>query len=272
MRWQKGARRPRGSTAKGCHDLDLNRGCCCNNAEQCWVGWYNAVVSHAHHLSYPADTLALVLLSTPSMFERSLLPFLQSQRCEAVRDPIDQCTAHTVSSSVSLCFPNQSVDVSYDYEMLPSRRPKFLAQTAAHISGAAYYYRKSDIHNPPWGDKKMFGVCIHPRLGGWFAIRALLVFKDVQVGEELQQKDPPDCVCSQEDRIELLERFNFRWQDWSYRDIIPTEESYSPQQREYFLTHPGQRGALLGQWGYLTDADTEKQSSTNKHFPKDVAC
>lgn len=51
------------------------------------------------------------------------------------------------------CFPNQSVDVSYDYEMLPSRRPKFLAQTAAHVSGAAYYYQKSDILSPPWGDK-----------------------------------------------------------------------------------------------------------------------
>ncbi|KAI2652395.1 Cyanocobalamin reductase / alkylcobalamin dealkylase [Labeo rohita] len=206
------------------------------------VGWYNAVVSHAHHLPYPADTLAVVVLSTPAMFERSFLPFLQSQCCEAVRDPIDQCTAHTISSSVSLCFPNQSVDVSYDYEMLPSRKPKFLAQTAAHISGAAYYYRKSDVHNPPWGDKKMFGVCIHPKLGGWFAIRALLVFKDVQIGEELQQKDPPDCVHSQEDRIKLLERFNFHWQDWSYRDIVPADESYCPKQREYFLTPPGQRG------------------------------
>lgn len=164
------------------------------------------------------------------------------------------------------------MDVSYDYEMLPTRRPKFLAQTAAHVSGAAYYYQKSDIPNPPWGDRKMFGVCIHPRLGGWFAIRALLVFKDVQVGEELQQKDPPDCVSSQEDRIELLERFNLRWRDWSYRDIIPTEESYSPQQREYFLTPPGQRGALLRQWGYLTQSDTEKQSSTNKHSPKDEPC
>ncbi len=120
----------------------------------------------------------------------------------------------------------------------------------------------------PFSAQKMFGVCIHPRLGGWFAIRALLVFKDVQMGEELQQKDPPDCVCSQEDRIELLECFNFRWQDWSYRDIIPTEERYSPRQREYFLTPPGQRGALLRQWGYMP----EKQSSTNKHLPKDVAC
>ncbi|XP_067272816.1 cyanocobalamin reductase / alkylcobalamin dealkylase [Pseudorasbora parva] len=226
------------------------------------VGWYNAVLSHGHHLPYPEDTLAVVVLSTPSMFELSFLPFLQSRRCEGLRDPIDQCSAHTLSSSVSLCFPDQSVDISYDYEMLPSRRPKFLAQTAAHVSGAAYYYQKSDILSPPWADKKMFGVCIHPKLGGWFAIRALLVFKDVRVGADLQQKDPPDCVSAQEDRIELLERFNFRWQDWSYRDIVPTEERYSDQQREYFITPPGQRGALLRHWGFLTD--TETQSSTNK--------
>ncbi|KAK9955998.1 hypothetical protein ABG768_013758 [Culter alburnus] len=228
------------------------------------VGWYNAVLSPAHHLHYPADTLAVVVLSSPSMFERSFLPFLRSQCCEGLRDPIDQCSAHTVSSAVSLCFPSQSVDVSYDYEMLPNRRPKFLAQTAAHVSGAAYYYQKSDVHSPPWADKKMFGVCIHPKLGGWFAIRALLVFKDVRAGADLQQKDPPDCVRSQEERIELLERFNFRWQDWSYRDMVPTEERYSDQQREYFRTPPGQRGELLRHWGFLTDTDSEKQSSTNK--------
>ncbi|KAK7133582.1 hypothetical protein R3I94_015456 [Phoxinus phoxinus] len=228
------------------------------------VGWYNAVLSHGHHLPYPADTLAVVVLSTPAMFERSFLPFLQNRHCEGLRDPIDQCCVHTVSACVSLCFPDQSVDVSYDYEMLPSRRPKFLAQTAAHISGAAYYYQKSDIHSPPWADQKMFGVCIHPKLGGWFAIRALLVFQDVRVGADLQQKDPPDCVRSQEDRIDLLERFNFRWQDGSYRDIVPTEERYSDQQREYFTTPPGQRGELLRRWGFLMEMDTEKQSSTNK--------
>ncbi|XP_051952136.1 cyanocobalamin reductase / alkylcobalamin dealkylase [Xyrauchen texanus] len=228
------------------------------------VGWYNAVTSQAHHVSYPTDTLAVVVLSTPSMFERAFLPFLQSQSCEGVRDPVDQCVSHTVSSCVSQCFPNQSVDVSYDYEMLPSRRPKFLAQTAAHVSGAAYYYQMSDIHNPPWGDKKMFGVCIHPKLGGWFAIRALLVVKDVQVGAELQQKDPPDCVSAQKDRIELLEKFNFCWQDWTYRDIVPTEESYSPRQREYFNTPPAQRMALLRHWGFLTETDTEKQCSMKK--------
>lgn len=58
----------------------------------------------------------------------------------------------------------------------------------------------------------MFGVCVHPRFGGWFAIRALLVFGGVMVGSETMQPDPPDCVPSREGRIQLLEAFNFRWQ------------------------------------------------------------
>ena len=105
--------------------------------------------------------------------------------------------------------------------------------------------------------QKMFGVCIHPRLGGWFAIRALVVFRDVQAGPELRQTDPVNCVGSREERIELLERFNLRWQDGTYRDIIPAEERYSQQQRDYFWTAPGERIALLRQWGYLT---TENES------------
>ncbi|KAK6484380.1 methylmalonic aciduria and homocystinuria type C protein-like protein isoform X1 [Huso huso] len=127
-----------------------------------------------------------------------------------------------------LSFPAQKVEVSYDYEMLPSRRPRFLAQTAAHVAGAAYYYQRKDITADPWGNKKMYGVCMHPRYGGWFAIRALLVFPGVGA-EGLVQRDPPDCVPSQELRIELLERFNLRWQDWSYRDIVPVEERYSEE-------------------------------------------
>lgn len=59
---------------------------------------------------------------------------------------------------------------------------------------------------------QMFGVCVHPRFGGWFAIRALLVFEGVTVGPEMFQPLPPDCVPAREDRIHLLEAFNFHWQ------------------------------------------------------------
>lgn len=53
---------------------------------------------------------------------------------------------------------------------------------------------------------------MHPRFGGWFAIRALLVFEGVTVGSEMVQSLPPDCVPAREDRIHLLEAFNFHWQ------------------------------------------------------------
>lgn len=45
------------------------------------------------------------------------------------------------------------MDVRYDYELLPSRKPKFLAQTAAHVSGAAFYYQKADVTEQPWAEK-----------------------------------------------------------------------------------------------------------------------
>ncbi|XP_063056739.1 cyanocobalamin reductase / alkylcobalamin dealkylase [Engraulis encrasicolus] len=228
------------------------------------VGWYNAVLSEAFHLPYPEDTLAVVVLSAPGMFEKAFLPFLKAHSGGGLHDYIDQCTAHCISSAVTSCFSGRPVDISYDYEMHPNRKPKFLAQTATHVAGAAYYYQQSDVPDPPWGNKKMFGVCIHPRLGGWFAVRALLVFKDVRVGEEelCQQAAPLDCVRSREERIELLERFNLRWQDGTYRDIIQAEESYSQQQREYFTTAPGERVALLKRWGYLSGSTTETETET----------
>lgn len=50
------------------------------------------------------------------------------------------------------------MDVRFDYELFPSRKPKFLAQTAAHVSGAAFYYQQSDVKDQPWGDKVMPSV------------------------------------------------------------------------------------------------------------------
>ncbi|XP_029285031.1 cyanocobalamin reductase / alkylcobalamin dealkylase isoform X1 [Cottoperca gobio] len=235
------------------------------------VGWYNSVLPPTLRLAYPDNSLAVVLLSTPAMFEQAFLPFMEEKGCQVMSDPIDQCVKHSVSSAVSQCFPGQEVDVRYDYEMLPSRKPKFLAQTAAHVSGAAFYYQQSDVRDQPWAEKKMFGVCVHPRFGGWFAIRALLVFGGVTIDSEMVQPLPPDCVPSRESKIELLEAFNFHWQDWSYRDIVRPVQIYSQKQKDYFSTLPAERFALLQTWGFLPresdqpDLTSDAQSQVAGH-------
>ncbi|XP_054459291.1 cyanocobalamin reductase / alkylcobalamin dealkylase [Anoplopoma fimbria] len=230
------------------------------------VGWYNSVLPPTLRLAHHDDTLAVLVLSTPAMFEQAFLPFMEARGCQGLSDPIDQCVKQCVSSAVSKCFPGQEVDVRYDYEMLPSRKPKFLAQTAAHVSGAAFYFQQSDVSDQPWAEKKMFGVCVHPRFGGWFAIRALLVFGGVTVGSEMEQPVPPDCLPSREDRIKLLEAFNFHWQDWTYRDIVPPVQIYSQKQKDYFSTPPAQRFALLKTWGFLqTESDEPDPTSDSQN-------
>lgn len=58
------------------------------------IGWYNEQVKDVFRLSYPADTLGLLVISTPDMFERAFIPFLKNEECNEIRDPIDQCVVH----------------------------------------------------------------------------------------------------------------------------------------------------------------------------------
>lgn len=55
----------------------------------------------ALRLDYPHDSLAVVVLSTPAMFEQAFLPFMEERGCQGLTDPIDQCVKHCVSSAVS---------------------------------------------------------------------------------------------------------------------------------------------------------------------------
>uniref|UniRef100_A0A5F8GF05 Cyanocobalamin reductase / alkylcobalamin dealkylase n=1 Tax=Monodelphis domestica TaxID=13616 RepID=A0A5F8GF05_MONDO len=207
------------------------------------VGWYNALLPPAFQLPLPGPTLAFVVLSTPAMFDRALKPFLQSAHLQPLKDPVDQCVAYHFTQ-LQKNLPEQKIDFITDYDMHPNRRPKLLAQTAAHVAGAAYYYRRQDVGSDPWGNKKIAGVCIHPRYGGWFAIRGVVLLPGVEV-PDLPPLAPPDCVPTQEGRIALLESFNFHWKDWTYRDVVVPVERYSEEQKTYFSTPPAQRLHLL---------------------------
>lgn len=209
------------------------------------IGWYNEHVQEVFRLSYPADTLGLLVISTPDMFERAFIPFVKEQEeCDGIRDPIDQCVAYYFNK-VKEDFPEYEVESIHDYEMHHSRRPKILVQTVGHVSGAVYYYQKSDVTDQPWPtDKKICGVCYHPVYGGWFGLRGVLIFKDV-LCPPLQQPLPKDVIPSQEKRVELLNKFNFHWQDWTFRDLLPVRQRYSQEQITYFSTKPKDRPELI---------------------------
>ena len=92
--------------------------------------------------------------------------------------------------------------------------------------------------------QKIYGVSVHPVLGGWFALRGVLIFKDVQA-PDLPQKQPPDVLPDDKSRIEVLERFNFSWQDWTFRDVVEPKEKYSDEQKQYFATAPKERLKMI---------------------------
>lgn len=94
------------------------------------------------------------------------------------------------------------------------------------------------------------GVCLHPKYGGWFAMRCVFVFKNLQVpNEQLAYREPSDPLNGDPERIlDLLKKFNYNWRDSTYRDCIRPQERYSNMQLEYFLREPKHRKTLIVDW------------------------
>ncbi|CAG2193904.1 MMACHC [Mytilus edulis] len=187
------------------------------------IGWYNDKVDKRFILPETYDTIGYLIISTPSMFENAFLPFISRQECTGVKDPLDQCVAHYFQQ-IKQKFPDYDIESIHDYELHPNHRPKVL------------------IHGTQ--KKKMCGVCIHPQYGGWFALRGVLIFKNIECPSLIQEK-PIDVIATREKRIELLEKFNYCWQDWTYRDLTETVEKYSDDQKQYFATLPKDRKELI---------------------------
>lgn len=212
------------------------------------ISWYNECVPDVFEFPYHPDTLCFVAISTPSTFEKAFLPFILDNRNSSLKDPYDQCMT-ACFARVKQAFPGDVLEVIQDFELHPNRRPKVIMQTAGHVAGAVHYYScrgmQFDEELPP--KKRLLGVSIHPRYGGWFAFRAVFIFRNV-TAPELQRRQPVDVVCSDDQRTNLVRLFNFSWRDGRYRDVIDVEERYSAKQQEYFNTLPGQRWQLIEKW------------------------
>lgn len=66
------------------------------------IGWYNDVVETPFNLKYSHDTLAFILVSTPSMFEASFIPYLREHGDTYTRDPLDECMASITGQAVKV--------------------------------------------------------------------------------------------------------------------------------------------------------------------------
>jgi len=232
------------------------------------VGWYNEAVDDKRfamsHLN--PDTLAFVVSSAPCMFEKAFLPFVAQrlQSGQSIWDPLDQCMRHHFQRMCDL-FPEKSdgydIEAMHDFDMVSpvSKRPKVLVQTAGHVAAVARFYRQQDLDqdgltaysilNGGKQVKRIFPVCVHPKYGGWFGLRGVLLFKNVRV-PGLVRQSPPEVLRSQEDIARLLYLFNDHWRDWRYRDVglsasTAGGEQYSELQKEYFALSTDQRQILL---------------------------
>ena len=225
------------------------------------VGWYNASLADQRFaFNLPPDTLAFVVVSAPSMFEKSFLPFVRELKTAddaVIRDPLDRCMHHHFAKLCGLFPPHYGAEPMHDFEMASpvSKRPKVLVQTAGHVAGVVRFYRHQDLNEEGLKilkslrgkDSKVFPVCVHPRFGGWFGLRGILLFKNVQIFDDLTPKSPPDVIPSQAEIAKLLYLFNDHWKDWRYRDVGVAHdvERYSPLQQKYFGLPPDLRKELL---------------------------
>ena len=79
-------------------------------------------------------------------------------------------------------------------------------------------------------------------------MRGVIIFKNFTC-PDLPKRPAPNILKTDEQKIDLLKRFNYNWQDWNntgFRDIIPVEERYSEEQIKYFDTLPKDRFKLFG--------------------------
>ncbi|TKR77095.1 hypothetical protein L596_018130 [Steinernema carpocapsae] len=230
------------------------------------VSSYNrAVDGSPFKLDYAPNTMAILVLNTPKMFEVSFRRWITERveeyfeeeeaegRTGELMDPVHDVIPNPLQDFMRFSMKNLSEELSmlglsheiiHDFDMTPMRRPKILMQTAGHIAGAAYYYRP--VRVPSEG--KMIGLSLHPRYGGHFAFRGVVIFPEVQLPDSFIVQDPPQILQSDDEIQDAVELFNVHWRDGRFRDCGNPKETYSLRQRNFFAKKPEERWVEIEDW------------------------
>ena len=71
------------------------------------MGWYNELVGPKFALDYPPDTVAVVVISGPDVFEKAVIPYLKSEVEKNVNfatgDPLDEAMKYYFHLFAQVC-------------------------------------------------------------------------------------------------------------------------------------------------------------------------
>mmetsp|Transcript_4228 Transcript_4228/g.9774 ORF Transcript_4228/g.9774 Transcript_4228/m.9774 type:complete len:291 (+) Transcript_4228:65-937(+) len=227
------------------------------------VGWYNGTRTEtaggAQPIDAPDPTVAFALYSVPGYLDVVAEHFA---RVRPEKDFVDSCTNEILGWIRERLRPElQPMIVNTD-----AGPPYYHVQTVGAVAGVDQHMEASDLNGEGdeewredlsdrledtrdpkmWGTdpvtrRKIFGVNMHPRWGGWYAYRALVVLPGA-VAEGLARPEPVVCIGEGEARRILLE-YNLRHEQCHWRDLAaeghPADGRYKPDEYMFFMETSG---------------------------------
>ncbi|VDK29870.1 unnamed protein product [Anisakis simplex] len=92
------------------------------------------------------------------------------------------------------------------------------------------------------------GLSLHPKYGGHFSFRGVIVFPDVRLLDSYKENAPIRTLKSEESVEEALKLFNDSYFDNRYRDCGSPLKKHGELQLKYFNTPPEKRWSLIAHW------------------------
>merc|ERR1712029_1099190 len=168
------------------------------------------------------------------MFDRTFVPYLIRSSQQLSEDPLDDCMRETFDQMVdeiAHLVARDDVDSHHSFDKGKNNKHTLSCQVAASVCRATRLYTKDDLDQegkgiykslaeadglPAQEEAKIFPVCLHPRYGGWFSIRGVLIFKNI-LCETIPTSQVVQVLTSQSEIAHLLHLWNNHGMDWRYR-------------------------------------------------------
>lgn len=156
------------------------------------LDWYNSCLPHGTPAQVPASgeagsqALTLLVGNTKHIWEPFLSACTEHPQLLDLADPLDAYVERSVEAVLQDTFPTASCRVFYGH-----RKSESLLGGDGGGSGYVALQRMAQAGGIAYLDDESH-LCMHPKYGPWFALRACLVFDDiVHSGKRPEQLDSP---------------------------------------------------------------------------------